>query len=191
MWRQVSEISRSHSSRFQRAQIGIHLLILLSNSCKVLQGKDTNLKHSPNITIFILPCIPGLGRVNSSLFKSCANQKVTLQLNRLGQHYSKLLLIVAVQHRTTRPIVLDAQPDNYAEIRTHLHIFVMMTITAFCRTMMSWYDHIYSGFLTWYFLMTKWYFQNLVALEIFRKTNKVFESPCKEYFLLQKAFIFF
>lgn len=32
----------------------------------------------------------------------------TLQLNQLGQHYSKLPLIGALQHRTTRSIVLDA-----------------------------------------------------------------------------------
>lgn len=40
-------------------------------------------------------------------------------------------------------------------------------------------------------LYDKWYFQNSVALEMFRKTNEFFRSPYKEYLLLQAVFIFF
>lgn len=86
-------------------------------------------------------CIPGLGRVNKPLFKPCCSQKIPKTQHITTQPLGPALLKITFDSSTTTQDYKVHCPgctlDNYVEILTHLHVFVMMTITAFCRTMMS------------------------------------------------------
>lgn len=96
--------------------------------------------------------ISWLERVKSPLCKSCLSKK---------SHYSSTNWARITQNyfdsssSTTQNYNVHCQGltlSNYVERLTHLHVFIMVTIKAFWRTMMSWYDHIYSGFLTSHFV---------------------------------------
>lgn len=71
--------------------------------------------------------------------------------------------------------------SNYVERLTHRHIFIMMTIKAFWRTVMSRYDRIYSG-LT--FCTTNSTFR----MWLYLKTNVIFRSPHNKCFITKSIY---